>query len=141
ASACRKSFFDKLLAFFRTFQSSEKRLIENERHPSWVISAPSAAALRRLRSESRLRAQSFVAIFLPVFSDHWVYRQTEAGPVSGPACSDILLDGVDGALLQPAHLGLGDAHLGADLHLGLALVEPQGEDAPLPVVQPLHGLL
>ena len=105
------------------------------------ISAPSAAALRRVRSETRLRAQSFVAIFLPVFSDHWVYRQTEAGPVSGPACSDILLDGVDGALLQPAHLGLGDAHLGADLHLGLALVEPQGEDAPLPVVQPLHGLL
>ena len=27
-----------------------------------------------------------------------------------------------------------------DLHLGLSLVEPQGEDAPLPVIQPLHGL-
>ena len=64
-SACRKSLFAKLLAFLELLKFS-KRLIENERHPSWVISALSAAALRRLRSESRLRAQSFVAIFLPV---------------------------------------------------------------------------
>ena len=53
--ACRKSLFAKLLAFFRTSRSSEKRLIENERHPSWV---------------------SFVAIFLPVFPNFRVYRQS-----------------------------------------------------------------
>ena len=66
-----------------------------------------------------------------------------AGPKNGPARfrhSQILLDGVDGPLLQPAHLSLGDAHLGTDLHLSLALVKPQGEDTPLPVVQTLHGL-
>ena len=33
--------------------------------PSWVISAPSAAALRRLRSETRLRAQSRAHPSLP----------------------------------------------------------------------------
>ena len=55
-SACRKSLFDKLPAFFRTLKSSEKRLIENERHPSWV---------------------SFVAIFLPVSQNFRVDRQTE----------------------------------------------------------------
>ncbi|HJB31337.1 MAG TPA: hypothetical protein H9781_04825, partial [Candidatus Oscillibacter excrementavium] len=46
------------LAFSRTLKSSGKRLIENERHPSWV---------------------SFVAIFLPVFPDFRVSRQPEAG--------------------------------------------------------------
>ena len=74
---------------------------------------------------------------------HLIIRAPKrAGPKNGPARfrhSQILLDGVDGPLLQPAHLSLGDAHLGTDLHLGLALVKPQGEDAPLPVVQTLHG--
>ena len=54
-SACRKSLFDKLLAILRTLKSSENRLIGNERHPSWV---------------------SFVAIFLPVFPNFRVYRQS-----------------------------------------------------------------
>ncbi|HJB31329.1 MAG TPA: hypothetical protein H9781_04785, partial [Candidatus Oscillibacter excrementavium] len=46
------------LAFSRTLKSSGKRLIENERHPSWV---------------------SFVAIFLPVFPDFRVSRQPASG--------------------------------------------------------------
>ncbi|MBP3508612.1 hypothetical protein, partial [Oscillibacter sp.] len=47
-SACRKSLFDKLLQVFLNLKSSEKLMIENERHPSWV---------------------SFVTIFLPVAQD------------------------------------------------------------------------
>ena len=38
--------------------------------PSWVISAPSAAALRRLRSETRLRAQSRAHPSLPLRKTH-----------------------------------------------------------------------
>ena len=44
AAACRKGLFDKLLQVFLNLKSSEKLMIENERHPSWV---------------------SFVTIFLP----------------------------------------------------------------------------
>ena len=58
-SACRKSLFDKLLQVFLNLKSSEKLMIENERHPSWV---------------------SFVTIFLPVAQDFRVYRQSESLP-------------------------------------------------------------
>src|SRR5699024_12547074 len=43
--------------------------------------------------------------------------------------------------LQAAHLGLGDPHLGGDLHLGFPLVEPQGEDVALPLPQPVQSIL
>ena len=33
ASACQKSFFDKLSAVFQNLKSSEKPVIANERHP------------------------------------------------------------------------------------------------------------
>ena len=54
-SACRKSLFAKLLQVFLSLKSSEKLMIKNERHPSWV---------------------SFVTIFLPVALDFRVYRQS-----------------------------------------------------------------
>ena len=38
-------------------------------------------------------------------------------------------------------MALRDAHLGGDLHLGLALEEAQVEDVPLPVGEAVHGLL
>ena len=57
-SAWRKNLFTKLSKFFGTY-SSEKLIIENERHPSWV---------------------SFVTIFLPVQYVFSVYRQSESRP-------------------------------------------------------------
>ena len=56
SSAWRKSLFAKLLQVFLNLKSSEKLMIKNERHPSWV---------------------SFVTIFLPVALDFRVYRQSE----------------------------------------------------------------
>ena len=61
--------------------------------------------------------------------------------VSTPFLSHILFDGGDGALFQAGHLGLGDADLGGDLHLGLALAEAEGQDAALAVVQAGDGIL
>ncbi|MBP3509801.1 hypothetical protein, partial [Oscillibacter sp.] len=55
---CRKSLFDKLLQVFLNLRSSEKLMIENERHPSWV---------------------SFVTIFLPVAQGFHFYRQSALG--------------------------------------------------------------
>ena len=51
------------------------------------------------------------------------------------------LDAGDSALFQSAHLRLGDTDLGRDLHLGLALTEPQRQNVPLPLVQPGDGIL
>ena len=55
--------------------------------------------------------------------------------------SNVLFNGIDGALFQPGDLGLGDAYLGGDFHLGFALVKTQGQDAPLPFIQPRQGIL
>ena len=53
----------------------------------------------------------------------------------------VLADGVDGALFQPAYLRLRDAHLCGDLHLGLALIKAQRQDTALPRIQTLQGIL
>ena len=72
ASACRKHFFDKLPAFFKTPKSSEKRLISMAQDtPPGFISAL-RAALRRLCSETPLRGQPRTP-FLPVFPDPRAY--------------------------------------------------------------------
>ena len=57
----------------------------------------------------------------------------EKRPFWASFSSDILFDGVDGTLFQPGHLGLGDAHLSGDFHLGLALEKAQVEDALFPL--------
>ena len=70
-----------------------------------------------------------VSLFEPVYSDggDTVCVMDQVKDVKNTdEHSDILLDGLQGVLLQAAHLGLGDAHLRGHLHLGLALVEPQG---------------
>ena len=51
-----KKSFRQAAYVFQNFYSSEKQLIENERHPSWV---------------------SFVTIFLPVFLGFWIPWQSK----------------------------------------------------------------
>lgn len=60
---------------------------------------------------------------------------------TGVLRSQILFDPGDGILLQAGHLGLTDADLGGDLHLGPALAEAQGEDVLFPWSQPGDGLV
>ena len=44
------------------------------------------------------------------------------------------------ALFQSGNLSLGDPHLLRDLHLGLALVEAQLQNVPLPLSESVHGV-
>ena len=73
----------------------------------------------------------------------WASPPTEG--LSGSALcrvgSHIFLDGGDRALFQAGHLCLGDADLGGDLHLSLALAEAEGQDAALALVQAGDGVL
>ena len=58
--------------------------------PSWVIYAPSAAALRRLRSETRLRAQSRAHPSLPPRkTHHFIDSLREGVPTVRPPCVSI----------------------------------------------------
>ena len=57
--ASRKSLFGRLRPFLIPLKRSEKRVIENERHPSWV---------------------SFVTIFLPVAVTFHFFRQFQEAP-------------------------------------------------------------
>ena len=58
-----KSFFDTLLQVFLHLKSTEKLMIESERHPFWV---------------------SFAAIFLPIAQHFQLHRQSHPAETESP---------------------------------------------------------
>ena len=55
--------------------------------------------------------------------------------------SHTTLNFVQNALFQPGNLCLADANFTGNLHLGLSVIKPQGEDPLFPWGQLLHRLL
>ena len=98
ASACRKSLFAPLSQFSDLYKVLKTIDFNGAGHPSWVIYAPSAAALRRLRSETRLRAQSRAHPSLPPRKTHHFIDSLRQGHDCGhaPACFYPASSGITG---------------------------------------------
>ena len=61
-------------------------------------------------------------------------------PVASSGNADGAAHGDNGALFQPGDLGLGNAQGAGHLHLGLAVIKPQGQDLLLPGSQCPEGI-